>query len=99
MVLYCKDGRLEISNAGAENAIRPFAVGRRRQLFCDTPQGANASAIHYSLIEMSKANGIYQGEYYRYILPRIAEADTVNKWEALLPWNASVARQKNPGEI
>lgn len=29
LVGYCADGRLHISNALAENAIRPFAVGRR----------------------------------------------------------------------
>ncbi|NPU92110.1 MAG: transposase [Gammaproteobacteria bacterium] len=34
---YCEeDGRLYISNALAENAIRPFAVGRRNWLFADT---------------------------------------------------------------
>ena len=98
LVRYCEDGRLEISNAGAENAIRPFAVGRRRWLFCDTPQGAHASAIHYSLIETCKSNGINPEEYYRYILARIAEADTVDKWEALLPWNVKAVLQKNPVE-
>lgn len=96
LVRYCDDGRFEISNAGAENAIRPFAVGRRRWLFCDTPQGAHASAIHYSLIETCKANGVCPEAYYNYILPRIAEADTVEKWEALLPWNVKAALQKNP---
>jgi hypothetical protein len=29
LIGYCDDGRLHISNALAENAIRPFAVGRR----------------------------------------------------------------------
>ncbi|MFT5083154.1 MAG: transposase [Lentisphaeria bacterium] len=79
LIRYCEDGRLHISNAGAENVIRPFAVGRRRWLFCDTPRGAKGSAIHYSLIETAKANDINPDEYYHYILPRIAEADTVEK--------------------
>ena len=99
LVRYCEDGRLEISNAGAENAIRPFAVGRRRWLFCDTPGGAKASAIHYSLIQTCKANEINPEEYYRYILARIGEADAVEKWEALLPWNVKAVIQKNPIEI
>jgi transposase len=42
----------------AENAIRPFAVGRRAWLFADTPAGADASAIHYSLIETAKTHGL-----------------------------------------
>src|SRR5690606_11957415 len=44
---YCEDGRLHISNALAENAIRPFAVGRRNWLFADTARGAKASATCY----------------------------------------------------
>jgi len=99
LIRYCEDGRLHISNAGAENAIRPFAVGRRRWLFCDTPHGAKASALHYSLIETAKANGLNPDEYYRYILPRIAEADSVEKWEALLPWNVKEAIKKIPQKI
>ena len=98
LIRYCEDGRLEINNAGAENAIRPFAVGRRRWLFCDTPKGARASAIHYSLIETCKANGVNPDDYYRYILPRIAKAQTVDDWEALLPWNVKSEFQKNPAE-
>jgi transposase len=41
---YCEDGKLHISNALAENAIRPFAIGRKSWLFADTPRGAKASA-------------------------------------------------------
>jgi transposase len=86
LIRYCEDGRLHISNAGAENAIRPFAVGRRRWLFSDTPKGAHASAVHYSLVESCKANGINPDEYYREILAKLPYADTVEKLEDLLPW-------------
>lgn len=44
LVGYCDDGRLNISNALAENAIRPFAIGRKNWLFSDTSRGAKASA-------------------------------------------------------
>ncbi len=99
LVTYCEDGRLNISNAGAENAIRPFAVGRRRWLFCDTPSGANASAIHYSLIEMAKANDLSPDDYYAYILPKLPYAKTVEDWEALLPWRVKDAIFKNSDRI
>lgn len=95
LIAYCDDGRLNISNAGAENAIRPFAVGRRRWLFCDTPAGANASAIHYSLIETAKANELSPDDYYAYILPKLPYAKTVEDWEALLPWNVKDVIFKN----
>lgn len=95
LVGYCDDGRLHISNALAENAIRPFAVGRRNWLFADTPRGARASATCYSLIETAKANGLEPFAYLEHVLAHIGAADTVEKIEALLPWN--VSSQAPPG--
>lgn len=91
LIGYCEDGQLHISNALAENAIRPFAVGRRNWLFADTPRGAHASATIYSLIETAKANEIEPYEYLLYVLKHIASADTLEKLEALLPWNMKAA--------
>ena len=87
LVGYCEDGELNISNALAENAIRPFAVGRRAWLFSDTPRGAHASATCYSLIETAKANQLEPYGYIKYLLDHIGAADTLEKLEALLPWN------------
>jgi transposase len=94
LVDYCADGKLNISNALAENAIRPFAIGRKAWLFADTPHGARASATCYSLIETAKANGIDPYAYIKYILDHIADADTPEKLDALLPWNTPLARIK-----
>ena len=91
LIAYCQDGRLNIGNAGVENAIRPFAVGRRQWLFCDTASGAKASAIHYSLVETAKANGLSPEDYYAYILPKIPYAEMVEDWEALLPRNVKAS--------
>lgn len=87
LIGYCNDGRLNISNVLAENAIRPFVIGRKAWLFADTPKGAKASAIHYSLIETAKANGFEPYEYIREVLSRLPYAETVEQLEALLPWN------------
>jgi transposase len=84
---YCDNGGLNISNALAENAIRPFAVGRKNWLFSDTPGGARASATCYSLIETAKANGLEPYQYLSHVLGHIAQAKTVEDIEALLPWN------------
>jgi hypothetical protein len=65
----------------------PFCVGRRNWLFSDTPKGAKASALYYSLIETAKANGLEPYDYLRGILAKLPYADTVEKLEALLPWN------------
>ena len=60
---------------------------RRNWLFSDTPRGARASATCYSLIETAKANGLEPYDYLHRVLQHIAAADTVEKLEALLPWN------------
>lgn len=55
---YLLDGRCSISNNAAENAIRPFTVGRKNWLFADTSKGASASAAVYSIVETAKGNGL-----------------------------------------
>jgi transposase len=90
LVGYCDRGDLQISNILAENAIRPFAIGRKAWLFSDTSRGARASATCYSLIETAKANGLEPSAYIQYVLERIANAQTLEKLEHLLPWNAEL---------
>ena len=87
LIVYCDDGRLNISNVLAENAIRPFVIGRKAWLFSDTPKGAKASSVHYSLIETAKVNNLEPYSYLVYVLNKLPYADTVEKLEALLPWN------------
>ena len=87
LMIYCTNGDLSISNVLAENAIRPFVIGRKAWLFSDTTKGAQASAIHYSLIETAKANGLEPYSYLTQVLKALPYADTVEKLEALLPWN------------
>ena len=87
---HCSNGELSISNILAENAIRPFVMGRKAWLFSDTPKGAHASAIHYSLIETAKANGLEPYAYLTQVLKALPYADTVEKIEALLPWNFKI---------
>lgn len=87
LIRYCDDGNLHISNIRAENAIRPFVIGRKNWLFADTPKGARGSATLYSLVETAKANGIEPYEYVRVMLARLPYAESVEDFEGLLPWN------------
>ena len=64
---------------------------RKSWLFADTPHGARASATCYSLVETAKLNGLEPYAYLKHVLEHIAEADTVEKLEALLPWNVKAA--------
>jgi transposase len=85
LIAYLEDGRLEIDNNGAENAIRPFVVGRKNWLFSTSVQGVKASANLYSLIETAKANGLEPYAYLRYLFTELPKATTVEAIEALLP--------------
>lgn len=65
LVCYLEDGRLELSNNRAERSIKPFVMGRKNWLFANTPAGAKASAVIYSIIETAKENRL---DPYRYLL-------------------------------
>ena len=87
---FLEHGEIEISNNQVENAIRPFVVGRKGWLFADTPQGAEASAIIYSLMETAKANSLRLDDYLLHLLSRMPERAEQNKdfeIDDLLPWS------------
>ena len=81
---YYESGDLSISNAPAENVIRPFAVGRHNWLFADTPNCAKASAMLYSLVESVKTNGLEPYANLNPILKELTYADTLDKLGRLL---------------
>ena len=88
---YLLDGRCELSNNLAENAIRPFTVGRKNWLFCDTVRGAKASAVIYSLIETAQANDLSPKAYLHICLANLPSMDFRQHPEELLslmPWSA-----------
>lgn len=87
LVIYAGHHEIRISNIMAENAIRPFVVGRKAWLFADTSQGAKASAVCYSLVETAKLNGLEPYSYLHTLLTQLPYAETLEQIEALLPWN------------
>ncbi|MDQ3231148.1 MAG: transposase, partial [Pseudobdellovibrionaceae bacterium] len=68
-----------------ENAIRPFALGRKNWMFSDTVRGAEASANLYSLIITARVNNIDPYEYLKRVFTEIPKALTANDIERLLP--------------
>jgi len=98
LICYIDDGRLRIDNNQTENAIRPFVVGRKNWMFSDTPKGAHASAALYSIIETAKLNGLEPYRYLRHIFKELPKAESVEQFEALLPWNVD-KEEINSGSI
>jgi transposase len=85
LIRYLDDGRLEIDNNLAENAIRPFVLGRKNWLFSNSVKGVKSSANLYSLIETAKVNNLEPYAYLRYLFTALPKAETVEAIEALLP--------------
>jgi len=85
--IFTTNGRLNIDNNPVENAIRPFAIGRKNWLFSQSVKGAKASAMLYSLIETAKANGLEPQAYLTHLFRNLPNCDTLEQFEALLPWN------------
>ena len=77
----------------AENAIRPFVVGRKNWLFCDSVKGAESSAIVYSIVETAKANNLEPYDYLLRVLsllPGKGKSPSHEELERLMPWHPDV---------
>lgn len=98
LMAFLDYGEVLISNNLAENAIRPFVVGRKNWLFCDTVKGAESCATVYSLVETAKANGI---EPYKYsllilsILPQWSKSPSHDLLETLMPCHTDVQNRRH----
>ena len=93
---YLLDGRLEISNNRAERSIKPFVIGRKNWLFSNTPNGARASAVYYSLIVSAIENGLNPFEYLSWIFthaPNLGKPGYVCAIEDFLPGSAKIPQK------
>ena len=91
--VFLNDGQVELSNNRAENAIRPFVIGRKNWLFSDTVRGANASAVVYSIVESAKLNNLNIYGYLLHLFTALPSADFKNNpdlLEGLLPWSQTL---------
>lgn len=87
LTTFLEDGHIPIDNNLAENAIRPFVIGRKGWMFAGSPRGAHASATLYTLVESAKANALEPRAYLTFLFERLPKATTSAAIEALLPQN------------
>ena len=93
---YLEDGRCSFSNNLSENAIRPFTVGRKNWLFSSTVDGANASAVTYTMVEMAKAHDLNIYEYLKYVLDQRPDSTwSDEQLSQLAPWSEKLQHLKN----
>ena len=99
LITFLDDGYLEIDNNRTENAIRPFVVGRKGWLFAGSPDGAETSALLYSLVETAKANALEPHAYLTYLFEHLPTASSPEAIAALLPHNLTLDDIRPQGAI
>ena len=87
LVRYVDHEGLTPDNNRAENAIRPFVVGRKNWLFHGNDRGAEASCRVFTLIETAKLNGLEPYAYLSALLSALPQVMKTGDWESLLPWS------------
>lgn len=87
LIRYVDDGHLSIDNNRAERAIKSLVIGRKNWLFANNPNGADASALLYSIIGTAKANELILYDYMVKCMKELAKSEP--DIDSLLPWNVS----------
>lgn len=94
------DGNLELDNNAAERAIRPFVIGRKNWLFCNSARGAEASAGVYSIMVTARESGLNQRTYVEWLLedmpndPRLEDEGALERY---MPWSDEARRRCGRG--
>jgi transposase len=87
LVTYLETPYLTPDNNACENAIRPFVMGRKSWLFCQSPEGADSSCGMYTLVQTAKLHGLVPFKYLMALFEKAPYASSPEDWEKLLPWN------------
>lgn len=94
--MFLTDGKIPMNNNYAEQAIRPFTIARKNFVFIESDNGANASAMLFSIAETAKANGLNTYEYFELLLseiPKHMKDKDLSFLDDLLPWSKTVQKK------
>ena len=94
--VFLTDGMVPPDNNYAEQAIRPFTIGRKNFVLMESDNGAKASAMLYSLVETAKANEVNTYQYLELLLTEIPmhmDDDNLKFLDELLPWSPRVQKE------
>ena len=96
MPIPLSNGNIPMDNNSAERAIRPFTIGRKNWVNMFSTNGAQASAVIYSLVETARANNIRVYDYLELLLTELPKRvdDKDNSFiQDLLPWSDNVQQK------
>lgn len=83
---YLQDGELGIDNNITERDIRPFTTGRKNWLFCHSADGADASAVLYSMAMTCRANDLNPYYYFLKLFTELPQRPNGADLSDLMPW-------------
>ena len=92
LTAFLLDGWLELDNNRSERSIKPFVIGRKNWLFSNSPKGASASALIYSMVETAKENELNPFAYLTYLFEQLPNVNLNDSQiiDSLLPWSKSL---------
>ncbi len=93
---FLSDGNIPMDNNFAEQAIRPFTIGRKNFVIIESDNGAKASAMLYSLAETAKANQINTYQYFELLLteiPKHMDEKDLSFLDDLMPWSPRAQKE------
>jgi hypothetical protein len=97
--VFLTDGDVPIDNSASERVIRTFCLGKKNWMFHNTANGANASALVYSISETAKLNNLRPYYYFKYILtelPKLCDKKgniDPAKLDDLMPWSEELPEE------
>lgn len=94
--VFLENGYVPLDNNATEGAIRGFCIGKNNWHMIDTVQGAQASAIIYSIAETAKANNLKPYHYFKYLLQQIPQhmsGKDITFLDKLLPWSEDLPEE------
>ena len=88
--VFLDDGEVPLDNNATEGALRSFCLHKHAWKLIDSIDGAQSSAIIYSITETAKANHLNPFRYLEYILTVMKDHQEDTDYcfmEELLPWS------------
>lgn len=86
-----ENGQIPLTNNPVEQTIRPSTLIRKNSLFAKSIDGAQASAVYYSLTATAKLNHLNIYKYFKYLFDHLPNREDEGL-EAYLPWAKQVQR-------
>lgn len=100
--VFLDNPRVPMDNNTAEQAIRPFTIGRKNFVIISSSNGAKASSVIYSIVETAKANNLNIYDYLELLLSEIPthmDDKNLDFLDKLLPWSDFVQNKCSKSKL